>query len=418
MTQIKSCRACSGSELIEILDLGMTPLANSLLSKEELSKPEEKFPLRIVFCRDCALVQITDTISPEKLFREYAYFSSFSDALVQHAKEIALRLVEERKLGENKLVVEIASNDGYLLQHYMNAGIPVLGVEPARNIAAVARKNGVRTIEEFFGAELATSLKERGLQADVIHANNVFAHVPDINGMIEGFKILLKDGGVASIEAPYLYDMIEKLEFDTIYHEHVFYFSVIAVEKAFVSHGLVLVDVEKLDIHGGSLRLFVAKSGAPSARVIALREAEQKANLHLPSFYQNFSDKVIALKSELKALLADLKAKDKTIAAYGASAKGSTLMNFFEIGSDTIDFVVDRSTVKQGQFTPGNHLPIYAPEKLLEAKPDYVVLLTWNFAEEILAQQSEYLKRGGKFIVPLPKPAIIGEKSLSKVESR
>jgi SAM-dependent methyltransferase len=398
------CRICGERNLQPILSLGETPLANSLLRREQLSEPEPRFPLDLYFCPDCSMVQISETVPPEKLFREYLYFSSFSDTALKNAETIVNRMIEGKRLDENHLVVELASNDGYLLQFYVKRGVRVLGVEPAQNIAKVANERGVRTVSEFFGAELAQKLAGDGSRADVIHANNVLAHVADTNDFVAGIKRLLKPGGTVVIEAPYVKDTIDNVEFDQIYHEHLCYFSLTSLANLFARHDLTITDVERLPIHGGTLRVFVEHSETASVKqpVKDLFEEEEGWGVNDVSFYQTFGERVEELRENLLKLLRELKAEDKRIAAYGASAKGSTLLNYFRIGRETLDFVADRSTVKQGLFTPGTHLPVVAPESLLQAKPDYVLLLTWNFADEILAQQDEYRRQGGKFIVPIP----------------
>ena len=410
------CRSCGAGRLEMILSLGRTPLANSLLTVQQLSSPEETYPLDLVFCPECTLVQIPQTIPPEKLFREYLYFSSFSDTMLDHAQTLSERMTKARALDSQSLVVEIASNDGYLLQYYQRAGVRVLGIEPAVNIARVARdERGIATLNEFFGAELAARLNADGDRADVVHAHNVLAHVADLNGFVSGLPLLLKDDGVAIIEVPYVKEMIDHCEFDTIYHEHLCYFSLTALNQLFERHGLVICDVETLPIHGGSLRLFVQQKAAlstadnqeSSLRVSQMLVEEEQWGVRKAGFYQGFAKKVDSLRGKLVQMLADLKAGGKGIAAYGASAKGSTLLNYFGIGRETIDFVADRSPIKQGLYTPGTHLPIYGPEKLLEAMPDYVLLLTWNFAGEILAQQAEYRDRGGRFIIPIPEVTVV-----------
>lgn len=409
-----ACRSCGNTDLLPILSLGETPLANALLTQEQLSQPEEKFPLELVFCPQCTLVQITETVSPEKLFREYLYYSSFSDTVLRNARDIADRLSTLKRLNKNSLVVEIASNDGYLLKNYREKGIPVLGVEPARNIAQVAERHGIPTVSEFFNARLAKGLRAQYGGADIIHANNVVAHVADLHGLVAGMAILLKEDGVGVIENHYVRDMIDHTEFDAIYHEHVCYYSVLSFCNLFAQHGLVLVDVEHLPVHGGSLRVYFQRADGPRSlekrgktRVERLLKNEADCGIDQFVFYQNFGEKVERLRYELLELLGNIKTSGKRIVAYGASAKSTTLLNYYGIGRETLEFVVDRSTVKQGRYTPGTHLPIFAPEVLLDDQPDYVLLLTWNFADEILVQQAEYRKRGGRFIVPIPELRVV-----------
>ena len=392
-----------------VLDLGRVPLANALLTAQQLQEPEDRFPLELYFCPQCALVQIAETVPPARLFRDYAYASSFSDTMVEHARGLVATLIGRRGLGPASLVIEVASSDGYLLQFYKQRGIPVLGIEPAANIAelAIATK-GIPTLVEFFDEELARRLAAEGRLADVIHAHNVFAHVPDPNRFVGGVKQVLKPDGVAVVEAPYVRDLIATLEFDTIYHEHFSYYSLSAVEALCRRHGLVINDVELVPIHGGSLRLFMAHAGSPaSARVGELLAKEKSEGLLSFDYYRDFGDRVSRLKQQLLALLHQLQEQGHRIAAYGASAKGSTLMNAFGIDRRLVEFVVDRSHLKQGRYTPGNHLPILPPEALLERRPDYVLLLTWNFAAEILAQQAEFRRGGGKFIAPVPEVTVI-----------
>jgi SAM-dependent methyltransferase len=385
------------------------PLANGLLTARQLDRPEPRYPLDVAFCDACALVQLTVSIPPEALFAEYAYFSSYSDAVVENAGGLVKRMIDERGLGPNSLAVEVASNDGYLLRHYVRAGVPVLGIDPATNIAPIAEANGVPTLPEFFGPELAEELRGAGRRADVLHANNVLAHVPDLNGFVRGIARVLLDGGIAVIETPYVGDLVEALEFDTIYHEHLFYYSLTALDGVFRRNGLRIVDVERIPIHGGSLRVFVAAEAdaQPSVAVTSLLESEDRSRLASVDFYRGFADRVAALCSGLRDLLGGLKSRGNTIAAYGAAAKGTILLNALQLPLGTLEYVADRSPHKQGRYMPGVHIPVVSPDRLLETMPDHLLLLAWNVADEIVEQQSEYRSRGGRFIIPVPTPRIV-----------
>jgi SAM-dependent methyltransferase len=353
-------------------------------------------------------VQILETVPPEVLFcDDYPYYSSFSPALLEHSRENALGLIEARKLTSDSLVVELASNDGYLLKNYVEKGIPVLGIDPAEGPAKAAEEIGVPTQIAFFTVEKAKELADAGQQADVIHGNNVLAHVADTNGFVAGIATLLKPTGVAVIEMPYVVDLIDHREFDTIYHEHLCYFSLTALDKLFRRHGLFINDVKRLPIHGGSLRIFAEKQEATGASVRDMLKTEQDRGVDTAKFYEDFSHRVLGVKDKLLGILEGLKRDGKTIAAYGAAAKGSTLINYMGIGTELIDFVVDRNVHKQGLYMPGQHIPILAPEALMEKKPDYTLLLTWNFKDEILEQQAAYRAQGGQFIVPIPDPVIV-----------
>jgi SAM-dependent methyltransferase len=404
------CHSCRGSVLEPILSLGEMPLANSYLRVEELAVPEARYPLDLVRCAACSLVQITEIVPPDTLFRDYLYFSSYSATMVAHAEAIVGRLVEERHLGPSSLAVEVASNDGYLLQFYRRAGVPVLGIEPARNVAEVAeQERGVRTLAEFFGAELASMLAARGERADVIHANNVLAHVSDLNGFVEGFRTLLKDDGIVVCESPDLETFLERVEVDTIYHEHLCYYSLTALDRLFRRHGLVIEECEPLAIHGGSLRIIARRREA--ARVgdsVTSRLAREAAwGVDKAEPYARFARESERMKRELVDLVRGLRRSGHTVAAYGAAAKGTVLLNATGLGRDDIAFVCDKNPHKQGRVMPGVHVPIVDPAKLLEDRPDYCLLLVWNLADEIMQQQSEYRARGGKFIVPLPHPRVV-----------
>ena len=401
MTTRTTCRGCASTSLAPVLSLGETPLANGLLNADTLTLPEETFPLDVVFCRQCTLVQITEDVPPAKLFSEYLYLSSYSDTMVAHARELAERLINEEELGADSLVLEIASNDGYLLQNYVERAIAVLGIEPAANIARIAVGRKVPTVVNFFTSSLATSLDCR---ADVVHAHNVLAHVPDPVDVLAGIAALLTDGGVAVIEVPYLRELVERCEFDTIYHEHLCYFSLTALVFLARRAGLEIHDVERVPIHGGSLRLFLSRPGSRPRKdsVESLASEERGLGLRGERYYGDFASRACALRDELVGTLARLKTEGASIAAYGAAAKGATLLNYAGINAATIAFVVDRSPHKQGKLIPGARIPILDPEELLRRRPDYCLLLPWNFESEILAQQADYRAAGGKFIIPVP----------------
>lgn len=402
------CHSCRESGLKPILDLGRMPRSDGLIPHTKLNAHEPRWPLELAFCPNCALVQILESVAPEVLFGEdYLYFSSFSEDLLKHSRENAQELIERRALGPGHLVVELASNDGYMLKNFMERGIPVLGIDPAPKQAEAARKIGVDTLCEFFGVDVAERLRNEGRAAELIIANNVVAHVADTNGFVAGMARLLADSGLAVVEFPYVRDLIDHGEFDTIYHEHLCYFSVTSAEALFARHGLYLNDVRRLPIHGGSLRLYFEKTANPSGDVKSILAEEKELGICDFSYYAAFGDKVCRMRNEVRHLIGTLKADGKRIAAYGAAAKGTIMLNYLGFNDRTIDYVVDRNVHKQGNYMPGVRLRIDAPEKLMEDKPDYVMILPWNFREEIIRQQEAFREAGGKFIVPIPKLTIV-----------
>jgi hypothetical protein len=403
----KGCLFCKKQLTHTFVDLGMHPLCESYVSQEQLDHMEAFYPLHVFVCQHCFLVQLHEYVSPADIFTEYAYFSSYADSWVQHAKRYVDMISDRLHLTHKSFVVELASNDGYLLQHFVAKDIPVLGIEPAGNVAKVAVEKKVPTLVKFFGRQTAHELVAEGKKADLVLGNNVLAQVPDINDFVGGIKILLAPHGVVTIEFPHLFRLMEDNQFDTIYHEHFFYFSLVAVERVFAAHGLTLFDVEELETHGGSLRIYgrhAENAALPlTDRYKALRHRELTAGVERLETYALFAERVKETKRKLLEFLIEAKRKEKTIVGYGAPGKGNTLLNYCGIRTDFIDYTVDRSTYKQGKFLPGTHVPIFRPDKIRETKPDYVLVLPWNFKDEIMQQMSYIREWGGQFVVPIPE---------------
>ena len=405
LAEAPSCRFCGAALKHTFLDLGMSPLANSYLKPVQRTQLEPFYPLRVHVCARCFLVQLEEYESPDQIFSDYAYFSSYSDSWLRHAKAYTDLVIKRFGLNQESHVVEIASNDGYLLQYFAACGVPVLGIEPAANVARAAVEKGIPTVVKFFGQQTARQLVAERNQADLIIGNNVLAHVPRLNDFVSGLKILLKPRGVITMEFPHLMRLMAENQFDTIYHEHFSYFSLLAVEKVFAAHQLTLFDVEELATHGGSLRIYVCHEGKQpcSSCVADLRAREESFGLARLDRYAAFAEQIKETKRKLLEFLIAAKRQGKSIAGYGAPAKGNTLLNYCGIRTDFVDYTVDRSPHKQGHFLPGTHIPIYHPDRIRETKPDYLLLLPWNLKEEIMEQMAHIREWGGQFLVPIPE---------------
>ena len=405
------CRFCHSLLEDTFVNMGNSPLANSYLSEKQLNTVEKFYPLHTYVCPKCLLVQLEEFESPEQIFGDYAYFSSYSDTWLRHAQKYTDLMIDKFGFNSQSQVIEIASNDGYLLQYFQAKQIPVLGIEPAANVAKIAEKKGITTLVKFFSVETAKELGNQGNLGDLILGNNVLAHVPDLNDFVAGMKLVLKKKGIFTMEFPHLLQLINQNQFDTIYHEHFSYFSFLAVDKIFAAHGLTLFDVEELATHGGSLRIYGKhrenKDILFQSSVMQLKEKEIKAGLDKIETYLGFSEKVKQIKRNLLAFLIDAKERGKSIVGYGAPAKGNTLLNYCGIRTDFIDYTVDRSPYKQGLFLPGTHIPIYHPDKIRESKPDYVLILPWNLKDEIMQQIGYIREWGGKFVVSVPQVEVI-----------
>ncbi len=405
-----TCRFCATPLEHEFVNLGLSPISNAFVKPDQADQDEAFYPLHAFVCSECFLVQLEEFESPDEIFSDYVYFSSYSDSWLAHAKRFVDRAAERFSLGPDSLVMEVASNDGYLLQYFVERDVPVLGIEPASNVAEVARKAGIETIDEFFGVALAEQLRDQGRSSDLLVGNNVLAHVPDINDFVGGLKIVLGENGVLSMEFPHLLKLIQQNQFDTIYHEHFSYLSLVSVQRIFAHHGLDVFDVEELSTHGGSLRVFAQHPNGNQATTDAVERVladELAADLNSLSGYRNFAEQCATVKNDLLSFLEKAQGDGKTVVGYGAPAKGNTLLNFCGVGPDSIQYTVDRSPYKQDHLLPGTHIPVHAPEHIDTTKPDYVLILPWNLQQEIVQQLSHIKDWGGKCVVPIPAVEVL-----------
>jgi 2-polyprenyl-3-methyl-5-hydroxy-6-metoxy-1,4-benzoquinol methylase len=405
------CRFCAAALEKTFVDLGTSPLCQRHVTPQRFDEAEAFYPLHVYVCERCYLVQLPEYVSPKDIFSDYAYFSSYSQTWLNHVRDYAAQMVQRLELDGSSQVIEIASNDGYLLQFFKQLGVPVLGVEPAANVAEVAQGKGIPTVVRFFGRSTARHILGEQGRADLLLGNNVLAHVPNINDFVGGMKILLAEHGVITMEFPHLMQLVAQNQFDTIYHEHFSYLSLSTVEQIFAAHGLTLFDVEELPTHGGSLRIYARhtadQSKAITPRLVELRQREQEAGMRSAGYYQTFGQKVMETKRKLLSFLIEARSEGKTIAGYGAPGKGNTLLNYCGIRTDFIDYTVDRSPHKQGNFLPGTRIPICHPDRIRQTRPDYVLILPWNLKDEIMEQMADIRQWGGKFIVPIPQVQVL-----------
>jgi len=408
--KLENCRICGNGELKRILNLGEMPLANAFIDKNQLSDTEKHYPLRVVWCDKCGLLQIDEVVSPVVLFKNYIYVSGTSDFLRKHFEGMATDIVGIFNLNNDSVVIDIASNDGTLLKEFKKLNVKVLGIEPAVNISKIAEQNGIKTINDFFSEAVSVELVKQTGKVDVITATNVVAHINDLDDLLKGVSHLLKEDGVFVMEVPYLVDLLDKTEFDTIYHEHLSYFAVRPLLKLFEKHDFKLIDVKRVNIHGGTIRVYASKNNSNNEvkkSANQLISMEITMGLDQEKTYLEFAERIENLKDNTINLLRDLKSQNKVIIGYGAAAKGNVLLNYYQIGTELIDFIVDMNPMKQGMFTPGLHIPVHPTDKILKVKPDYILILAWNFADEIMAQQQEFKAMGGKFIIPVPKVMVV-----------
>jgi SAM-dependent methyltransferase len=414
--KLERCRICKNKKLETILDLGEMPLANAFLDEDQLGQEELFYPLKVVWCESCGLLQIDEIVPPEILFSNYVYVSGTSEALRKHFEGLATEVVTDFNLNSESLVVDIGSNDGTLLKEFRKFGVQVIGVEPAVNIAKIAEGNGIKTVNYFFSEDTAKQIVKENGKADAVTATNVVAHTNDLDDLLEGIAYILKDEGVFVIEVPYLVDLLDNVEFDTIYHEHLSYFAVRPLKRLFEAHDLKIVNVERVTIHGGTIRVFVSKKESSyniNESVSQLISLEIEKGLTEITAYRKFAERVEKLKADLVSLLQKFKRENRKVVGYGAAAKGNTLLNYYQIGPDLIEFIADLSPMKQNKFTPGTYIPVDNPKRIYEAKPDYMVILAWNFADEIMEQQAEFKEMGGQFIIPVPEVRVMGGKFLT-----